>query len=106
MYRKKKTNLINIAICDDDLIFASKVETILLEISKKQMIKMNIEVFSDGAELWNDISMGKNVYELLYLDIEMDRINGIEVAKKIRENDTNAILIYISSYDKGMRTFF
>lgn len=99
MYRKKKTNLINIAICDDDLIFASKVETILLEISKKQMIKMNIEVFSDGAELWNDISMGKNVYELLYLDIEMDRINGIEIAKKIRENDTNAILIYISSYD-------
>ena len=59
MYRKKKTNLINIAICDDDLIFASKVETILLEISKKQMIKMNIEVFSDGAELWNDISMGR-----------------------------------------------
>ena len=60
---------------------------------------MNIEVFSDGSELWDDIAFGKNKYELLYLDIEMVRINGIEVARKIRENDADAILIYISAYD-------
>ena len=52
--------MINIAICDDDLIFASKIEAMLLQISKKQMIKMNIEVFSDGSELWDDIASGKN----------------------------------------------
>ena len=91
--------MINIAICDDDLVFASKIEAMLLQISKKQMIKMNIEVFSDGSELWDDIAFGKNKYELLYLDIEMVRINGIEVARKIRENDADAILIYISAYD-------
>ena len=91
--------MINIAICDDDLVFASKMEAMLLQISKKQMIKMNIEVFSDGSELWDDIAFGKNKYELLYLDIEMVRINGIEVARKIRENDADAILIYISAYD-------
>ena len=28
--------------------------------SLKQMIKMNIEVFSDGSELWDDITSGKN----------------------------------------------
>ena len=44
---------------------------------------MNIEDFSDGSELWDDIAFrGKNKYELLYLDIEMVRINGIEVARK------------------------
>ena len=32
----------------------------LLQISKKQMIKVNIEVFSDGSELWDDIASGKN----------------------------------------------
>ena len=96
---KEENTLINIAICDDDLVFASKIEAMLLQISKKQMIKMNIEVFSDGSELWDDIAFGKNKYELLYLDIEMVRINGIEVARKIRENDADAILIYISAYD-------
>lgn len=90
--------MINIAICDDDLIFASKIETMLLEIAKKQLVELNIEVFSDGSELWKDISNG-NIYELLYLDIEMVKLNGIDVAKKIRENDPNAILIYISNYE-------
>ena len=57
---KEESTLINIAICDDDLVFASKIEAMLLQISKKQMIKMNIEVFSDGSELWDDIASGKN----------------------------------------------
>ena len=56
---KEENTLINIAICDDDLVFASKIEAMLLQISKKQMIKMNIEVFSDGSELWDDIASCK-----------------------------------------------
>ena len=52
---KEENTLINIAICDD-LVFVSKIEAMLLQISKKQMIKMNIEVFSDGSELWDDIA--------------------------------------------------
>ena len=47
---KEENTLINIAICDD-LVFASKIEAMLL-----QMTKMNIEVFSDGSELWDDIA--------------------------------------------------
>lgn len=87
-----------IAICDDDFIFASKVEDMILEISKKQGFDVEVEVYLDGSELWNDIVAGK-VYELLYLDIEMVRLNGIELARKIREIDFNIILIYISSYE-------
>ncbi|MDD6353320.1 MAG: hypothetical protein PUG23_03940 [Lachnospiraceae bacterium] len=56
---KEENTLINIAICDD-LVFASKIEAMLLQISKKQMTKMNIEVFSDGSELWDDITSWKN----------------------------------------------
>lgn len=90
--------MLNIAVCDDDLVYASKIESLLLEIAKTRLIKMDIEVYSDGSELWKDISEGKT-YELIYLDIEMVKLNGIDVAKKIRENDTNVILIYISNFE-------
>lgn len=90
--------MINVAICDDDLIFATKIESMLIEICKKKMIAISIEVYSDGSELWNDIKSGKR-YELFYLDIEMVRLNGIDVARKIRENDLNAVIIYISNYE-------
>lgn len=90
--------MINIAVCDDDLIFASKIETILYEISRKKLIDMDVEVFSDGSELWKYISSGKS-FELIYLDIEMMKLNGIDLAKKIREKDTNVMIIYISNYE-------
>ena len=60
--------MINIGICDDDLVFASKIETMLIKISKSQLIDMNIEVYSDGVELWRDIQR-HNTFDLLYLDI-------------------------------------
>lgn len=90
--------MINIAVCDDDLVFASKVETILYDISKQKLIDIAVEVFSDGSELWKHISSGET-FELLYLDIEMMKLNGIDLAKKVRENDTNVIIIYISNYE-------
>ena len=90
--------MINIGICDDDLIFASKIETMLMKISRSQLIEMNLEVYSDGYELWRDIQLG-NMFDLLYLDIEMVKVNGIDVARKIRQKDMDVILIYISSYE-------
>lgn len=98
MYRKKGVRLINIAVCDDDLIFASKIETILYVISKQRLIDVEVEVFSDGSELWKSICAGRT-FELLYLDIEMMKLNGIELAKKVRENDTSVLIIYISNYE-------
>ncbi|MFQ9516224.1 MAG: LytR/AlgR family response regulator transcription factor [Eubacterium sp.] len=97
--------MLRIAICDDDLVFASKIESLLYEISKVSMIDMDIEVYSDGIELWEDISKGE-VYDLFYLDIEMLQLNGIDVAKKIREKDTSAIIIYISNYENYLIELF
>lgn len=90
--------MLNIAICDDEIMFATQIESLLLEISKKLLIKVSIEVYSDGAELWNDFLNGKK-FDLLYLDIEMDSLDGIEVAKKIRENNINTVIIYISNHE-------
>ncbi len=52
-----------IAICDDDLIITFRIENMLLEIAKNQGLDVEVEVYLDGSELWNDISAGK-IYEL------------------------------------------
>lgn len=88
--------MIRIAICDDDLIIASSVENLLLKISEETHIKIDVEVFSDGSELWKAVVAGYD-FDLLYLDIEMAQLNGIDVAKRIREKNLDVIFIYISS---------
>ncbi len=37
-------------------------------------------------------------YDILFLDIDMDGMNGIETAKILREKDKNVKIIYVTSY--------
>lgn len=51
----------------------------------------------DGEEAW--ISYCNNKPDLIILDIEMPKLNGIEVAKKIREKNESVPIIMISAFD-------
>lgn len=44
-----------IGICDDDCFMTGKIEKELLKIGKEYNLKLDIEVFFDGTELWADI---------------------------------------------------
>ena len=74
--------MIKIAICDDDKIVASNIENLLLKISKDS--ELDIDIFYDGDTLVQYVN-NKNNYDLIYLDIEMARKDGIEAAKNIRK---------------------
>ncbi|MCR5346023.1 MAG: response regulator [Lachnospiraceae bacterium] len=39
---------------------------------------------------------GKYSYDLIFLDIRMDDINGMELTKKIREGDKNVLLVFVT----------
>lgn len=97
--------MIKIAICDDDKNIAAKVENILEEIGKENLLKISIDVFYSGESLQKFYENG-NTYDLIYLDIEMTMLNGIEVAKYIRERDRYTIIIYISSHEEYLIQLF
>lgn len=90
--------MVNIAICDDDVKFAGRLEEMLIDYAKKCQIKIKIEVFLDGLELLESIKNQKELYDIIFLDIEMKDLNGIEVAKKIRSFDERCLIIYVTSY--------
>lgn len=52
-----------------------------------------------------DIDDGER-FDLLYLHIEIPYINGIALAKKVRERDINILIIYISSNEKNLMELF
>ena len=81
-YGQRTTMMIKIAICDDDKIVASNIENLLLKISKDS--ELDIDIFYDGDTLVQYVN-NKNNYDLIYLDIEMARKDGIEAAKNIRK---------------------
>ena len=89
--------MINIAICDDDILLTGKVEGALFSFAKENLIDLDVDVYFEGKELANQIVQGKR-YDIIFLDIEMKEENGILAAKRIREVDKTVIIIYVTSY--------
>jgi len=71
--------MFRIAICDDEPAVCSQIETILLNYSEESNLDIEIQVFYSGEELCKFLEDGEG-FDLIFLDIELKLINGIEVA--------------------------
>lgn len=97
--------MINIAICDDEKIFASEMEGYLFKYGLELNISINTDVFYDGEELAEYIEAG-NIYDLIFLDIEMKKLNGVDTAHRIRSVDKNVLIIYVTSHESYAKEVF
>lgn len=89
----------NIAICDDDIEILKKIENDISGISDEIKVDMDITSFIGGRKLLDVIKKDSNGFDILLLDIDMPDISGLEVARVLRENNNNVIIIFISSYE-------
>ncbi|WP_270507288.1 LytR/AlgR family response regulator transcription factor [Paraclostridium sordellii] len=86
--------MLNIVICEDEIeqqeILKDYLEQILNEIN----IKYEILIFNSGEELFNNYP--ENI-DIFLLDIQMDGLNGMEVARKIRQIDKKEVEIIFTT---------
>ncbi len=97
--------MIDIAICDDERDFSSKIENCILGYALELEIKINIDVFYDGMELLKYIE-ANNTYNLIFLDIEMNELNGVDTAHRIRKIDKDVLIIYVTNYESFAKEVF
>lgn len=75
--------MLNIAICDDDIQTTGRMDMLLQKIAKRNFMDVEIEVFWNGKSLADAVAKG-TYFDMIYLDIEMDKEDGISAAKRIR----------------------
>lgn len=90
---------IEIAIIDDEKIIRETYEKYVLKWAQKNNISCKISLFESSEEFIFNYEDYKN-FNILLLDIEMKEINGVELAKKIRNKDKNIQIIFISGYSE------
>ncbi len=97
---------INILICDDcqDDLRALKKNIERFFFNLPDSFDYHIDDYSSGEELLSKYK--ENHYHVVFLDIELPGINGIEVARKLRENNNNLIIVFVTSYNQFMRDSF
>ena len=86
--------MISIAICDDSSNVLRNLEENIQDYARKNEKEIRTFSFHDGSELIEN-HIGR--FDIIFLDIKMPKMNGIETAKKIRENDSNVIIIFLTS---------
>ena len=83
-----------IAICDDEQLALIRTKE-TLETAYKS-IDLIVDIYSDGNKL---IEVSKTYkYDLIFLDVEMPLIDGIETAKKLRKNGDETALVFLTSH--------
>lgn len=92
---------LNIAIIDDEAPFRKSITAVVHEWAKKSKISATVNEYS-SAESFLFAYEEKKDYDLLLLDIEMDGINGVEMAKQIRHEDETVQIIFITGYPDYM----
>ena len=93
------------AMCDDELPFAEQLRSLVMAYAKKKRVELQAETFASAEELLEEIENGAG-FEILFLDIEMRKMDGIELGKKLRERSYQTLIIYVSGYDQYMRQLF
>lgn len=90
--------MINVAIVDDLKEDAEILKNALKEIETEYKVTFNTFYFSSGEKFL--INYEKNKYDLIFLDIELEKDNGINVAKKLRQIDKSTIVIFVTNVAK------
>lgn len=86
--------MIHVAIVEDDARNRTLVEEYLLRYGAAQGVEFEISMFSDGNEILETYAP---VYDIVFLDIQMEHVDGMTAARHIREIDQNVILVFITS---------
>ena len=92
--------IVNIVVCDDKQESLDMIKTELYKSAEKLSITIEVYCYRDGNNIVDLICDNKEDFDILFLDIDMPEISGLEVAKKIRERESDIILIFISAHEQ------
>lgn len=89
--------MIKIAICDDEKYFREQIKQFVEEYMDSMEVPYEIDTFTSGKEF---VSIGSGIlnYEIVFLDINMDEIDGIETAKIVRKYSQDIYLVFVTAY--------
>jgi DNA-binding LytR/AlgR family response regulator len=89
--------MLKIAICDDESLFIEKLKEMLSGYMREKSLDFEIDTYSSGEKLL-DLGVEVAQYTIIFLDIKMDKVNGITAAEKIRKVSRDVFIVFVTAY--------
>lgn len=84
--------MIDIAVCDDEKCMSEKLKKMTEDFFRKKNTDISVVEYSSGEEL---LKSNERI-DILFLDIGMRGMDGIETARRLRANGYNGFLVFIT----------
>ena len=97
-----------IFVLEDDFSQQARIEKTIEKLLKKQsIIPSSFEVFGKPDQLLAEVHE-KGAHQLFFLDIEIrnEEMKGLEVARKIRDRDPYALIVFVTTHSEFMPLSF
>lgn len=91
--------MFKIAICDDDEVYAELIRNEIINFNKNEY---KIYIYSSALQVLE----AKIKFDILFLDIEMPEISGIELKRKLEKSNFKGMIVYITNYEQYMNEAF
>lgn len=89
--------MVNIAILEDDAGDEASLEQSLQRYAQEQQELFSIRSFSDPAVF---LQNSPSAFDLIFLDIDLPTMTGMELARQIRRRDSLVTLIFVTNLEK------
>lgn len=89
--------MFHIAICDDEQFFRLREKELIEEYMKNHEYSCQIDLYPSGKDMLNEISNSLS-YDIIFLDINMEELDGIETAGRIRMLSTSVYIVFVTAY--------
>ena len=92
-----------IAVCDDNPKELERIKGCFCRIQGYDLV---CSYFDSTSTVMEILKTENSPYDLYILDIEMPGKNGLKLAKSIREKDSRALFVFLTSYTRYMKDVF
>lgn len=89
--------MFKIAICDDERYYRDKIYQLVTLYLRKHQLEASIDTFLSG-KIFLELTDNLVKYDIVFMDISMEEINGIETAKQMRAYQSNTYLVFVTSF--------
>lgn len=89
-----------IAICDDEPYFVEDIYKLIYACGNEYEFEFVIDTYVDIEKLLEQIELKEKEYDILFLDVEMPKMTGLDATRRLRQNGYDGVVCFVTSHQQ------
>ena len=89
---------LNAAVCDDEEFYRNEVVNLLSAYANEMGYDLQTDVWENGSSMVKAMKESGKEYDVIFLDVEMPGISGMDAANELRRIGQNTSICFVTAH--------